>query len=161
MVCADYVAPFDAWITRLKYGGQHGLARFLSHWLAWETQKAALGKIDLLIPVPTSAAKLRARGYNQATLLAHGVGKLLDIEVHCGLLGKNRDTVAQADLNRQARQTNLQGAYQCTQRISGSLRIALVDDVITTGATLACCEEALRKAGAQSICFLAVCRAPE
>lgn len=161
MVCCDYAAPFDQWITRLKYGKAHGLARFLGCWLALKTREATGLQPDLLIPVPCSPDKLKQRGYNQAALIARHAGRVLQRPVYADWLIKSSEAGAQAELGREARLKNLLGAFRPTRPMPANLRIGLVDDVMTTGATLQSCVAALEKAGANSIVLMAVCRTPE
>ena len=161
VVCCDYTVPFDQWITRLKYGKAHGMARFLGHWLARKTQQAAIQQPDVLIPVPCSADKLKQRGYNQAALIARHAGRVLQRPVHTDWLLKTNEAGAQAELGREERLKNLLGAFRATRPVPSHIRIGLVDDVMTTGATLQSCVAALEKAGANSIVLMAVCRTPE
>lgn len=161
VVCCDYAPPFDQWIAQLKYGNAHGLAKFLGHWLGINALHAGSGLPDLLIPVPSSREKLKLRGYNQAALIARQAGRLTRRPVDTGLLLKTGEAATQAELGRAERLKNLQSAFAASRPIPAGLKIGLVDDVITTGATLESCEVALRKAGAESIVILAVCRTPE
>jgi ComF family protein len=165
VVCCDYTAPFDQWIAHLKYGKAHGLAPFLGAWLADAlTNRPTPGPIpkpDLLVPVPCHTAKLGERGYNQAALIARAASKHLNTPVCTRLLKKTKPTQTQADLSRADRLANLDGAFQATRAIDPALTIGLIDDVITTGATLQRCEETLVKAGARSIILMAICRTPE
>lgn len=161
VVCSDYVAPFDQWIALLKYGNNHGLAQFMGTWLGITALEAHVKLPDVLIPVPCSVNKLRQRGYNQAALIARHLGKHIQRPVNNKLLIKNRETGAQADLGRAERLKNLQETFQATELVPKGLRVGLVDDVITTGATIESCVSALRKAGAESIVTLAICRTPE
>lgn len=161
VVCCDYMAPFDQWITRLKYGKAHGMAHFLGHWLARKTQQAAIQHPDLLIPVPSSPDKLKQRGYNQAALIARHAGRVLHRPVCTDWLLKTSEAGAQAELGREERLKNLRGAFRATRPVPPNLRIGLVDDVMTTGATFQSCVAALEKAGADSIVLMAVCRTPE
>ncbi|RZS39685.1 ComF family protein [Limnobacter thiooxidans] len=161
VICCDYSAPFDQWITRLKYGKAHGMAKFLGHWLGLKTQETTHLLPDLLIPVPCSNTKLKQRGYNQAALIARHAGRVLKRPVYTDWLIKTSEASAQAELGREARLQNLLGAFQTTRPMPSNTRIGLVDDVITTGATLQSCVAALEKAGADSIVLMAVCRTPE
>ena len=169
MVCCDYTAPFDQWVAQLKYGKAHGFAPFLGAWLAdallHESRDSPIREAvpwpDLLVPVPCHPDKLGQRGYNQAALIARAAGKQLKTPVCNRLLTKTTPTQTQADLGRAERLANLEGAFQATRTIDPNTTIGLVDDVITTGATLQRCEEALVKAGAKSVVLMAICRTPE
>ena len=161
VVCSDYLAPFDQWIALLKYGNNHGMARFLGHWLGTRVLDLGMDLPDVLVPVPVSPDKLRQRGYNQAALIARHLGRHIRRPVKADWLIKTQELGAQATLGREDRLQNLHGAFRATRRISGNIRIGLVDDVITTGATIQSCAAALRKAGAESIVTMAVCRTPE
>ena len=161
VVCCDYEAPFDQWVSRLKYGQAHGLAAFFGDWLAEKTLASGLALPDVLVPVPSSAGKLQSRGYNQAALIAKRLGKRIKRPVHTNWLTKVREADAQAELNRAERLQNLEHAFQATRVIGSQITIGLVDDVITTGATLQSCMNALHKAGARHILTMAICRTPE
>lgn len=161
VVCSDYVAPFDQWIALLKYGENHGMARFLGHWLGTKALEMGLDLPDVLLPVPVSPDKLRRRGYNQAALIARHLGRRIQRPVRTHWLIKTQELDAQATLSREDRLLNLQGAFRATLCIPANIRIGLVDDVITTGATIQSCKVALYKAGAESIVTMAVCRTPE
>lgn len=116
---------------------------------------------DLLVPVPCSQEKLKLRGYNQAALIARYAGRVLKRPVDTGLLLKAGEADTQAELGRTERLKNLRGAFLASRPVLADLTVGLVDDVITTGATMESCEDALRKAGAKTIVILAVCRTPE
>jgi ComF family protein len=161
IVCSDYTPPVDQWITQLKYGKQPHLAEFLGAWLADRLQQSQHPLPHVLIPVPNSAHKMQQRGYNQAQKIAESLGNALGIPVQTGWLEKKRESRTQADLNRQNRLLNLQNAFRATRPMPSDRLIGLVDDVITTGATLNSCIDALRKAGAQHIMVLTVYRTPE
>lgn len=137
------------------------MAKFLGHWLGLKTQETTHLLPDLLIPVPCSNTKLKQRGYNQAALIARHVGRVLKRPVYTDWLIKTSEAGAQAELGREARLQNLLGAFQATRPMPSNTRIGLVDDVITTGATLQSCVAALEKVGADSIVLMAVCRTPE
>jgi ComF family protein len=161
IVCSDYTPPVDQWITQLKYGQQTHLAQFLGAWLADRLQQSQHPYPDVLLPVPNSARKMQQRGYNQAQKIAESLGKELGIPVQTGWLEKKRESRIQADLNRQNRLLNLENAFRATQSIPPDRLIGLVDDVITTGATLNSCINTLSKAGAKRIMVLTVYRTPE
>lgn len=112
----------------------------------------ALGPIDVIVPVPLHADKLRRRGYDQARLLAEEIGARLDLPVR-PILIRTRDTVSQVELTREERQFNVAGAFGLDARWAPEpgTRFLLVDDVRTTSATLNACAAELVKTGPQRI----------
>jgi ComF family protein len=111
-----------------------------------------------LVPVPLHPRKLAERGYNQSALLARALGRELRWRVRERALRRCRDTQAQAELGRNARLENVSGALIEREELEG-MRVVLVDDVVTTGATASVCREALGRAGAIVIAVAAVARA--
>jgi ComF family protein len=164
----EWCAPFAGVARRalhgLKYGGERRLAGPLGDALAARWAAAGAGG-DLLVPVPASPDRVRHRGYDQATLLARVAGDRLRLPV-LEILERSRSTAAQFDLDRAARGTNVAGAFSLTARRvatgrSQSVRgawVVLVDDVVTTGATLAACAAELLEAGALGVSALTVAR---
>lgn len=146
-------------IHRLKYRRDQGLADALAEPLA-----RLLAQLDwrpaALIPVPLSAARLAGRGYNQAELIARGLSDLAGIPLETRWLGRIRDTQSQTELNARERRQNVAGAFSALppNGFFGA-RIALVDDVHTTGATLEACATAVMAAGAEGVWALTVARA--
>ena len=117
-------------------------------------------RADLVIPVPLHPRRLAERGYNQAALLAAEVAPALGAALVARGLARVRDTAHQARLARDDRGANVADAFQARrpERIRGRA-VVLIDDVATTGATLAACADALRRAGAASVVALVVARA--
>ena len=118
---------------------------------------------DILVPVPIHRSKLAYRGYNQAGILAEGIGRGLGIRVVDDLLIRNKKTKAQKQLGAQNRGANLENAFVCdTDRygredISGSFRrVMLVDDIYTTGSTMEGCTRALLDAGVRQVGILSI-----
>ena len=116
--------------------------------------------VDVILWVPLSGKHLRKRGYDQAELLARRVGEMTGIPVICGLQ-KVRDTETQSLLEKpEERRANVLGAYQVKQGVDlTGKRVVLVDDVVTSGATLAECASCLRMAGAESVAALTLAHA--
>ena len=112
----------------------------------------------LVVPVPLPTSRLRSRGYNQAALLALGAAEPLGLVVRADLLHRPRDTDAQVGRPAAARRLALAGAFSATSAVEGR-DLVLVDDVMTTGATLTACALALRVAGARRVVALTVGRA--
>jgi ComF family protein len=148
-------------IVRLKYERRPDLARPLGD-LLWRSlgpqRETLLGSV--VVPVPLHASRLATRGFNQSLLLAQRVARGLRASLWPLALLRVRDTPRQASLDRQARVANVASAFATrhAERIRGR-HILLVDDVRTTGATLAACELALRAAGAAEVRWAVVAQA--
>lgn len=112
---------------------------------------------DILLPVPVHPSRLRERGFNQAEILARGLGRGLGIPVEADILKRGKKTAPQKLLDPGARLKNLEEAF-VAGRIPGEIKTAiLVDDIYTTGSTIEACTRALKKAGIKKVYFFAVC----
>jgi ComF family protein len=151
-----YTFPLDAWIRALKYRGHLPAARALAGLLADALRFAALP--DLLIPMPLSPARQRERGFNQALEIARQLPPHLAGPLDTRVLLRARDTEAQAALSIEDRRRNVKGAFRAVRTLSGA-RVALLDDVMTTGATADAAASALREAGAAEVSVWVVARA--
>ena len=148
-----YVFPVDALIHAYKYGGDLSLAPVL----AAELAEADGAPLDVLLPMPLSPARLRSRGFNQAHELARIVGRRLRLPVHAHACRKVKDTPPQAAAAGTARARNVRGAFVCEADLAGR-RVGVVDDVMTTGATLDEVARVLKRAGAAEVRGLIVAR---
>lgn len=149
-------------ISRLKfYDGLH-LLPFLAM-QAGQAGKDIIALCDLALAVPMHPKRLRERMYNQAALLAKHIGKQHGIPVGYNILKRIRPTEQQTGKSRKARLRNLAGAFTVPSHrlaaVNGK-RILLIDDVLTTGATVSRCARALKQAGAAQVYVLTVCRTP-
>jgi ComF family protein len=157
----EWCAPFTG-VTRralhaLKYDGERRLAPLMGAAVARRWARAGAGG-DALVPVPASPDRVRDRGYDQAALIAAEAGRRLRLPV-LRALERTRATTAQFDLDRAARASNLGGAFRAVDAVAVEGRwLVLVDDVVTTGATLAACATALLEAGAAGVSAVAVAR---
>jgi ComF family protein len=167
LAALPYAFPWDGLLRRLKYHAALDLAPALAAPLAERVRQArcddAAPAPDVVVPVPLMEARLRQRGFNQAWELARRVAESLRLPADSGLLERCRDTPAQARLGRAQRRLNLEGAFAVPGAARGRLagrRIALVDDVMTTGATADAAAGALRAAGAAEVQVWVVARTP-
>ncbi|UXY14555.1 ComF family protein [Chitiniphilus purpureus] len=136
-----------------KFGNQWHLFALLGRELAVQLPVPA---VDGLVPVPLSGTRLRERGFNQAQELAGALGRHWHLPVHHGALLRRHDRGHQTRLGRAARRRNVRGAFQAPAPLAG-LTLLLVDDVMTSGATLDAAARALLVAGAARVecCVLA------
>lgn len=152
-----YAFPLDRLIPRLKYNGQLAIAPALGECLA---QAVASGPSpDCLIPMPLHARRIRERGFNHATEIAREVAKRLDLPLDTGSCQRIRDTPPQMGLKHDARRRNVRSAFVCTGDVRGR-RIALIDDVMTTGTSLDEMAKTLKQAGALEVETWVVARTP-
>jgi ComF family protein len=154
------VGPFDGWlrgaVVQFKYHGEWARAAHLGESLA--TTIAHLQNVDVLIPVPLHSTRLRQRGFNQSLLLARHAADQLGVELKEALI-RTRRTDAQVSLGAEQRLTNVAGAFAAKSHIPvAGLSVVLIDDVVTTGSTLASCAEALKNAGASSVTAASLAR---
>jgi len=164
--CAPFTGLVRSALHQLKYSGEQRLAIPLGEAIARRWQRAGVGG-DVLVPVPVHADRARRRGYDQAELIARAAGIALSLPC-APILERARATIAQFDLDRSERATNVAGAFRLKPR-PGLVRghgdapprgswVVLVDDVVTTGATLAACAEPLLAAGAVGVSAVTVAR---
>jgi ComF family protein len=150
-----YRYPVDCLVHALKYGANLAVARLLGEMLA---RTVAPETVDLVIPMPLSVQRLRERGFNQALEIARYVAPAAKGRLCHDIVQRPVHTAAQASLPWKARAGNVRGAFVCTEDLSG-LRVAIVDDVMTTGATLNELAKTLRRAGAAEVRGWTVARA--
>lgn len=156
--CAPFTGTVRAALHALKYAGERRLAGPLGRAAAERWRRAGAGG-NLVVPVPVHASRARDRGYDQAVLLADEVARQLQLPM-ARLLERRRRTAAQFDLDRAHRGVNVAGAFGLCpgSRPPRDRWIILVDDVTTTGSTLAACGAALMAAGALAVSGLTVAR---
>jgi ComF family protein len=165
LVCAlEYRYPVDMLVRHLKYRGQLQLAPLLAHQLkialeAHPSQPLLQRRGLRLAFVPQSRERLRERGFNQAEEITRRLSGSTGIPLLAGGPKRNRATPHQAGPGRDGRQRNLAGAFHCAGPLQGQT-IALVDDVITTGATLGAVAATLLAAGAKQVLPWVVARTP-
>jgi ComF family protein len=141
-----YDWPLAPLIHHYKYGGNLALARFFARALATRIT----GAVDLVVPMPLAPMRLRERGFNQALEIARAISRATGVALAATACRRVRDSAPQATLPWRERAKNIRGAFVCDTDLKGK-RVAIVDDVMTTGATLNELARNLRQAGAIEI----------
>jgi ComF family protein len=154
----EYRFPVDRLVQRFKYAGDLAVGRWLALELARRVHDEP--RPQLLVPMPLTTARLRERGFNQAAQVARVVSSSLGVPLALRMVDRIRDAPSQSGLGRRARRANLRGAFRCRTPLSGR-HVALVDDVITTGASADAVCAALKRAGAARVDVWAIARTPE
>ncbi len=164
-VCAaDYIFPWDGLISAFKFHGHVELAGALAELLSKAVRHSNTPLPQRVLPVPLATPRLAERGYNQAWELARRVAKNLGLPAHAELLLRHVDTAHQIELSRAERQHNLRTAFMVNPQHRPLVQgqdLALVDDVMTTGATVAEATQSLLRAGAASVQVWVLARTPE
>jgi competence protein ComFC len=142
----------------LKYRGRAVVAKPLGDLMAVYWRQRGV-PVDVVVPVPLHAARLRERGYNQAALLARAMARRAGLPVDERTLIRQRSTASQVDLDAKQRKENVRAAFRCAGSDLMDKRVLLIDDVCTTGATLEACAIALHEGGAREVYALTLARA--
>jgi ComF family protein len=164
-LCVRSLGAYTPWMARailmLKYDEVLSLGQwFAGHLVRAIPREDAAFAADVVVPVPLHPTRLRQRGYNQAELIARPVARMLHVPFRSYLLVRTRPRPDKLRLTRRERWETVRGAYApCDGARVDKLRVLLVDDVFTTGATLDACSRALRRAGAVRVAGLTVARA--
>ena len=154
----DYAAPFDQLVLRLKFGARLPAAGWIAARLATAARDATP---DLLVPIPLSSSRLAERGFNQAWEIARPLAHHLGIRASATWLSRHRDTPSQRTLDLAARLANPRLAFAVSHDAAlEGLHIGLVDDVMTTGATLREAARVLKAHGAARVTALVALRTP-
>jgi ComF family protein len=153
-----YDWPLDRLETRFKFAGNLACGRTLSR--LWCDVSPPPEWPQAIVPVPLHVSRLRHRGYNQALELARPLAHALGIELQADALLRLRATEAQTELDAVARRRNVHDAFALREGASLPLHVAVLDDVMTTGATLAECARVLKRAGVTRVDAWALARAP-
>jgi ComF family protein len=144
----SYAFPADALVHSLKYQGNLAMASVLGE--LFNPLVGAIALPDFIVPMPLHSSRLRERGFNQAMEIARSVSR------HCGAAllpeacKRIKDTPSQAGLPWKERQKNIKNAFICETNLAGK-RVAILDDVLTTGATLNELAKVIRQCGASEV----------
>ena len=155
----EYAPPIDAFLQALKFGHGRMLGRALALLVAASIEHAREqgAGIDLLVPVPLHRRRLVARGYNQATEIARTLSAALALTLVPAAAARTESRAPQSRLRARERRANVEHAFEVRAQLAGR-RVAIVDDVITTGATVNALAAELRRAGAVHVEAWAVAR---
>lgn len=155
--CYVYEGAPKKFVYRLKFGGRRYLAAFIAEAMVDRYLDCDF-ECDCVVAVPLSAKRKRKRGYNQAELIAEELSSRLKLPLIDGALVKTKENKSQAKLKRREREENVRGVYEVTapEAFKGR-RVLVVDDVMTTGATLGEVSRVLYKAKARSVEALTYC----
>lgn len=155
-----YEGPVPDLVQALKYSDHTDLAPMLGAWMARAAHEL-VGDADMLLPIPLHFTRLARRRFNQAALLAGVVGGITGLPVRSDILVRSRRTPPQVGLGRDDRARNMRGAFAVPERRKAGIagrKLILVDDVLTTGATLEAATRVLIKAGAGRVDVLTLAR---
>lgn len=158
----DYAFPVDAMLHALKYRHRLALADFFAAAMLRAGARPRLDlrvQADVILPMPLHPRRLAERGFNQAVEMARPIARAAGLPLELAAVRRVRNTVAQAGLDREARRRNPRGAFVSNTSLSG-LRVVVVDDVMTTGATLDELAGVLKQQGAAWVGNLVVARTP-
>lgn len=145
----DYAFPLDRLLPRLKFHRDFAAGRLLARCMV--DRLAGLARPDALIPIPLHRARLRNRGYDQALELARPLARALQLPLLANALQRRKTTTAQSRLDAAARQRNLRDAFVVADGAALPSHVVLVDDVMTTGATLHAAARVLHRAGVRRV----------
>ncbi|MDE2345860.1 MAG: ComF family protein, partial [Gammaproteobacteria bacterium] len=146
-----YAWPLNQLLQRFKFNSDLATGKLLGELLAEYLAAGCSTRPDLLLPVPLHSARLRQRGFNQARELARPVARRLRLSIaHPGVCVRIKDTAVQSELDAVARRRNLRSAFRVNRCLAGA-HVAILDDVLTTGATASALSTALREAGAARV----------
>jgi ComF family protein len=160
---AQYVDPLRLALGAFKFQGRRALARPLAGLLVEQCGPALPADVEVLVPVPLGRARERERGFNQSLLLARALGRRWGCPVWDACVLRARATRTQTRLTPEDRLRNVRGAFRAVGIRSLPLRgahLVLVDDVVTTAATLNACATALFAGGARILSYVTFGRAP-
>jgi len=156
-----YRPPVDHMVTQLKFSADTKFSRIAGELLSDEIERKRCKDTlpDMIVPVPLHPSRLKIRGFNQAELIANIVANKLDIPCRPYSVQRTKPVAAQSRLTAKQREANMRAAFNVVENVAGKA-IAIVDDVLTTGATARSIARPLRRAGAEHISVWAFARTP-
>ncbi len=161
MVCtswAGYKEPLRTAIHKLKYDGDQGLGEYFAQKLIVILERRQW-KFDFIIPVPLSRKRFRERGYNQSELTSRVMANYFAVDHSTDSIKRFKETETQFNLNTEERFLNVMDAFSANPAKLKGRRVLIVDDIITTGATLLQCQEIILAAGAETCYGISIAKA--
>ena len=158
--CLKYDKRMSKSISAFKYKGKKEFADFyISELLRKYEEQFKELKFDALIPIPLHSSKYKERGFNQAEIIARGIGQTIQAPVDTMMLIRTRKTLPQKELNDKERLRNLEQAFELGKQnqSKGYQRVLIVDDIYTTGSTIEACAKLLVLAGIEDVCYTSIC----
>ena len=155
---AMYDGPLMRALLHLKYRPNQNLAQVFAEWLR-ELLRREQWHPTMIAAVPLAASRQRQRGYNQVDLITSALSRMTELPYDPGVLRRIRETPSQVGLNPAERRLNVAGAFEACSLGDQNQTVLLVDDLFTTGATMAACASALLEKGAQQVLGVTIARA--
>ena len=153
-----HAGPLRQALHKLKYKRDIGLGEALAQNMVILMKRISLS-VDIVVPIPLGRRRLRERGYNQSALLARPLAFSLGVDYRPAALKREKETRTQVGLNSQQRRENVAGAFDSRQKVVDDRTVLLVDDVMTTGATLEAAAKALKHSGAAQVWSITLAQA--
>ncbi|WP_250512142.1 ComF family protein [Caballeronia sp. INDeC2] len=160
LTLADYRAPLDTLAVELKFRARLAAGEAFARHLHAAFEDSDLPAPDLIVPVPLSHVRLVARGYNQAWAIARPLARMLNVRSDASVVTRVRHTSAQSRLDQETRRRNVATAFAVSGDVRG-MHVGVVDDVMTSGATLDALARTLKLAGARRVTNFVALRTPK
>jgi ComF family protein len=160
LALADYRAPLDTLVVELKFRARLAAGETIARHLLAVFEDSDLPAPDLIVPVPLSHARLVARGYNQAWAMARPLARMMNVRSDASVVTRVRHTSAQSRLDQETRRRNVASAFAVSGDVRGR-HVGVVDDVMTSGATLDALARTLKHAGARRVTNFVALRTPK
>jgi ComF family protein len=160
LALADYRAPLDTLAVELKFRARLAAGAEFARHLHAVFEASDVPAPDVVVPVPLSGTRLVARGYNQAWAIARPLARLMGVSSDASLLARVRHTAAQSRLDQETRRRNVADAFMVSAEVRG-MHIGVVDDVMTSGATLDALATTLKRSGARRVTNFVALRTPQ
>lgn len=148
-------------IAQFKFYANFEVLKLFKNWFSCILNDSEYSDMDYIIPVPLHKERLKARGYNQTAILAKTISRIIKVKYHSKILIKNKNTISQSNLGKEAREKNLKNTfapYPGNIHLIKNKKILLVDDIITTGTTINECSKVLMHHKASQVNVISIAR---